>query len=190
MLGTVNTRRCAPPTARLSGIDGARATPTCPLPDSRLLPHYGRWRSQMTHLIVGEFTQWARGQGLNHVRAEVRIEPLGIPHTPKPLPQGWQGVYCFMYREAWLKVGKAGPKSALRWTSHHYHPGRAQSTLAFSLLRYSRFSEIDFPEVPDLKVRLQTVAADDLGGLDPTEHGPGELADQSGTRVSCFWRVA
>jgi hypothetical protein len=117
----------------------------------------------MTDLVTQEFSQWAQSQGLGPGRAEIRVEHLGIPHVPRPLPDGWQGVYCFKYQTVWLKVGKAGPKSAARWTSHHYHPGRAQSTLAFSLLRYGRFSEVDFPEVPDLRARVRSIDADGLG---------------------------
>ena len=72
-------------------------------------------------------------------------------------------MYSFKYQEVWLKVGKAGPKSGARWTSQHYHPGRAQSTLAFSLLRYGHFSDVNFEEVPSLRAALQNVGADELG---------------------------
>jgi hypothetical protein len=117
----------------------------------------------MTDLVVRDFNEWARGQGLGPARAEIRVERLGIPHAPVALPEGWQGVYCFKYQEAWLKVGKAGPKSGARWTSHHYHPGRAPSTLAFSLLRFGHFSKLDFPGIPDLNNQLQGIDADHLG---------------------------
>src|SRR5439155_13000728 len=90
-----------------------------------------RLKQNMTDLVVQEFSEWAQDQGLGPARAEIRVERLGIPHVPTSLPRGWQGVYCFKYQMVWLKVGKAGPKSGARWTSHHYHPGRAQSTLAF-----------------------------------------------------------
>ena len=117
----------------------------------------------MSELVVREFAEWARSQGLGPARAELRVERLGIPHAPTSLPPGWQGVYSFKYQEAWLKVGKAGPKSGARWTSQHYHPGRAQSTLAFSLLRYAHFSALAFQELADLKIRLQKVGPDELG---------------------------
>src|SRR5438094_274843 len=118
----------------------------------------------MTDLVVREFAAWAESQGLGRARAELRVERLESPHAPTSLPPGWQGVYSFQYQKAaWLKVGKAGPKSGARWTSQHYHPGRAQSTLAFSLLRYGHFSEVNFEAVPDLRAELQTVGTDELG---------------------------
>lgn len=35
-----------------------------------------------------------------------------------------------------LKVGKAGPNSAARFTSQHYSPASARSTLAGSIIKY------------------------------------------------------
>jgi hypothetical protein len=35
-----------------------------------------------------------------------------------------------------LKVGRAGPNSVARFTSQHYSPGSARSTLAGSIIRY------------------------------------------------------
>lgn len=118
---------------------------------------------ELINLVVQEFREWTEAQGLGRARAEIRVENLGIPHRPLPLLAGWQGVYCFRYGAAWLKVGKAGPKSAARWTSQHYNAGSAPSTLAFSLLRYGHFSELEFSDVPELKEHLQDVKADELG---------------------------
>jgi hypothetical protein len=42
-------------------------------------------------------------------------------------------VYGFWGDGEWLKIGKAGPKSGPRYTSQHYNPDSAQSTLAKSL---------------------------------------------------------
>ena len=49
-----------------------------------------------------------------------------------------------------LKIGKAGPNSNARYTSQHYSPGAAQSTLAASLLK--RGTEIGIREVTDSTV--------------------------------------
>jgi hypothetical protein len=73
--------------------------------------------------VVAAFSEWASAQGLGPARAEVRVQSLGRPHVPTALPVGWQGVYCLQFEGAWLKVGKAGPKSAARWISQHYSPG-------------------------------------------------------------------
>ena len=113
--------------------------------------------------VVAEFSDWARGQGVVGPRAEVRVESLEIPHSPTTLRDGWQGVYSFKYQGVWLKVGKAGPKSGARWTSQHYHHGRALSTLAFSLICYARFSDVEFSALSGLKEQLQAVGADDIG---------------------------
>jgi hypothetical protein len=61
------------------------------------------------------------------------VEFLPAPHRPPSrLPEGKMGVYGFYGDGCWLKVGKAGPKSQPRWTSHHYW-GCADSSLAGSL---------------------------------------------------------
>jgi hypothetical protein len=113
--------------------------------------------------VVAAFSGWASAQGLGPARAEVRVQSLGRPHVPTPLPVGWQGVYCFEYEGAWLKVGKAGPKSGARWISQHYNRGSAMSTLAFSLVKYGHFGSVDHPSLRDLRPRLQTVSPDDIG---------------------------
>ena len=112
--------------------------------------------------VVANFGIWSREQGFGAALAEVKIEPLGAPHQPRPLPKGWQGIYCFRYRTTWLKVGKAGPKSGARWVSHHYNPGRALSTLAWSLLRYGHLGTCEDSRLPGLKVRLQRVGPDQM----------------------------
>lgn len=43
-------------------------------------------------------------------------------------------VYVFARGQDVLKVGKVGAKSAARYTSQHYNPGSAMSTLAASIL--------------------------------------------------------
>jgi len=114
--------------------------------------------------VVAEFGEWAKEYGLGPARAEVKTEALGVPHRPIGLPGGWQGVYCFRFGPSWLKVGKAGPKSGARWTSQHYKPTRARSTLAFSLLKYGHLATREDLRVPNLKMLLQRV-------------GPAEISD-------------
>lgn len=43
-------------------------------------------------------------------------------------------VYVFSKRSDVLKVGKVGARSQARYTSQHYNPGSAMSTLAASIL--------------------------------------------------------
>jgi len=66
---------------------------------------------------------------------DIRIESLPAPHLPPTrLPVGQMAVYVFTYERDVLKVGKVGPKSQVRYTSQHYNPGTAQSTLAASVI--------------------------------------------------------
>ena len=66
--------------------------------------------------------------------AQVRHELLPAPHRrPTNLPPGLQAVYAFLVANRCLKVGKAGPKTAARFTSQHYGMN-APSTLAKSIL--------------------------------------------------------
>lgn len=61
----------------------------------------------------------------------------GIPHTPPTkLPAGKTGVYTYFCptENCFLKIGKVGTKSSARFTSQHYSPDSAKSTLAKSLL--------------------------------------------------------
>lgn len=65
---------------------------------------------------------------------DITVEYLPAPHRPRSLPRGSMAVYAFWGDGSWLKIGKAGPKSGPRYTSHHYDPDRARSTLAGSLI--------------------------------------------------------
>jgi len=57
------------------------------------------------------------------------------PHRPpRPLLAGHVAVYVFFRGGQALKVGKAGANSAARYTSQHYNPKGATSTLARSIL--------------------------------------------------------
>ena len=65
----------------------------------------------------------------------VTVEITSKPHVaPKILPRGKMAVYAFFLNGQALKVGKVGPKSNARYTSQHYNPTSARSTLAQSIL--------------------------------------------------------
>lgn len=65
----------------------------------------------------------------------ISIETLPAPHVPPVrLPLGKMAVYVFSKGPEVLKVGKVGSKSQARYTSQHYNPGSAMSTLAASIL--------------------------------------------------------
>ena len=76
----------------------------------------------------------------------MKAELLCAPYeAPRRLPAGFGAVYAFALRSSSsapagagrvLKVGKVVRNSAARFTSQHYLPGSAQSTLAGSILRY------------------------------------------------------
>ena len=70
---------------------------------------------------------------------ETSLEFLDAPHRPpRSLPRGKMAVYGFWSEGEWLKIGKVGPNSNARYTSQHYNPNSALSTLAASLLRDER----------------------------------------------------
>lgn len=65
---------------------------------------------------------------------DVRVEFLPAPHKPPSrLPSGKMAVYGFWFNGEWLKIGMAGPNSNARYTSQHYSPNSAPSTLGRSL---------------------------------------------------------
>lgn len=67
--------------------------------------------------------------------AMIEVEIADPPHRqPSRLPIGKMAVYAFFHGRQALKVGKAGAKSAARYTSQHYNPNSAMSTLARSIL--------------------------------------------------------
>lgn len=64
------------------------------------------------------------------------VESLCAPHkSPNRLPAGKMAVYVFCHGSRVLKVGIVGPNSNARYTSHHYNPRAAKSTLARSVLK-------------------------------------------------------
>ena len=71
------------------------------------------------------------------------IEDMGNPHHKPPsgskLKNGYSAVYIFIYKDEFLKIGKANSKSITRFTSQHYGLNN-KSTLAKSLLNDENFN--------------------------------------------------
>jgi len=85
--------------------------------------------------LLEDFTHIAKLAGIDISLDDITIEILQAPHqSPTSLPKGKIGIYIFKEGENYLKVGKVGPKSNARYTSHHYNPKSAKSNLAASLL--------------------------------------------------------
>lgn len=84
---------------------------------------------------INDFITVARLSGVELSRSAVAIEKLSAPHIPPTkLPAGKMAVYVFSKGTDVLKVGKVGAKSQARYTSQHYNPGSALSTLAASII--------------------------------------------------------
>lgn len=72
---------------------------------------------------------------------DVKFQPA--PHKqPRSLPRGKMAIYGFWFNGEWLKIGRAGPNSKARYTSHHYNINSAGSTLAKSIKGEPLVSEI------------------------------------------------
>jgi hypothetical protein len=65
---------------------------------------------------------------------EIEVKTSRATHK-SALPRGKMAVYVFFYKAQCLKVGKAGPKSQARYTSHHYNARSSNSNLAKSILQ-------------------------------------------------------
>ena len=84
---------------------------------------------------IDDFRTVARLAGVELSSDAISIEHLAAPHRPPTkLPLGKMAVYVFSKGPDVLKVGKVGAKSQARYTSQHYNPGSALSTLAASIL--------------------------------------------------------
>lgn len=85
--------------------------------------------------VLADFATVARLAGVSLTPGDIRVEELPAPHSPPTrLPAGQMAVYVFSLSGDMLKVGKAGPNSHARYSSQHYNPGSAQSTLAASMI--------------------------------------------------------
>lgn len=88
-----------------------------------------------TSALAESFRKVADLSGISVSPDEFTVESLPAPHRPPTrLPVGRMAVYVFCHRGRTLKVGKVGPNSGPRYTSQHYNPNSAPSTLAASLL--------------------------------------------------------
>ena len=98
-----------------------------------------------------DFTAVARLAGVTLAADDIRVEALPAPHaSPTRLPAGQMAVYVFTHGDDVLKVGKVGPKSQARYTSQHYNPGSAKSTLAASMIADAErmgLGEVDMAEI-------------------------------------------
>jgi hypothetical protein len=92
----------------------------------------------LNELISNAVSDFGKVAALAH--AELSIDSIIVeifrqPHRPPTsLPSGEIAVYTFFHNGRALKIGKVGPKSSARYTSQHYNPASAQSTLARSIL--------------------------------------------------------
>jgi hypothetical protein len=85
--------------------------------------------------LVADFLRVAALAGEPVARHDLEPEVLAAPHRPPTrLRAGKKAAYVFHTGALCLKVGKVGPKSHARFTSQHYNPKGAGSTLARSLL--------------------------------------------------------
>jgi hypothetical protein len=84
---------------------------------------------------INDFEKVAALAGARFSASQIEVEVRQMPHEcPKTLPIGRMAVYSFFLNGQALKVGKAGPKTAARYTYQHYNPNSAGSTLAKSIL--------------------------------------------------------
>src|ERR1700722_10926655 len=82
---------------------------------------------------LSDFRQIAALAHAEFLSDTITVELSESPHRPpSSLPSGKQAVYAYFWNGQALKVGKVGPKSTARYTSQHYNPRSAQSTLAGS----------------------------------------------------------
>lgn len=98
--------------------------------------------------LVADFVRVAGLAGIDIKQKYIQIVKLPAPHSPpSTLPSQKMAVYVFHWGEQCLKIGKVGPKSQARYTSQHYSPNAANSTLAKSLLKHK--AEMGLPEITE-----------------------------------------
>ena len=94
----------------------------------------------MTVEIVGlakDFIKVSYLAGMPLSADDLSVESLRAPHNPPSrLPVGKAAVYVFCHEGRALKIGKVGPNSNARYSSQHYSPRAAKSTLAASMLKH------------------------------------------------------
>lgn len=88
--------------------------------------------------LISDFYKVAKLSGIDLPADALSYELLLAPHLPpSSLPKGKIAVYVFSWNGKYLKVGKVGPKSQARFTSHHYNSKSSNSNLSKSLLKAS-----------------------------------------------------
>lgn len=94
--------------------------------------------NELAENLLSDFRRVCEIAGVELSTEDISYEVLDKPHKPPSrIPPDCMAVYMFFYEGKALKVGKAGPKSQARYTSQHYNPKSAPSTLAASLLKGS-----------------------------------------------------
>jgi len=98
------------------------------------------WRDEVAGAL-DDFRAVTELAGAPISKTDLAIEYLDAPHRPpSSLPGGRMAVYGFWHDGDWLKIGQAGPNSQARYTSQHYNPNSAPSTLAASLTKDPRMA--------------------------------------------------
>jgi len=103
--------------------------------------------------LIEDFLDVARISGVPLSRHKIKLEILSVPHhRPTRLPTGKKAIYIFRCNECCLKIGKANPGSQARFTSQHYKPGRAPSTLAESILNSKGLLKSKLPSTMHVEI--------------------------------------
>ncbi|MCX4190819.1 hypothetical protein [Methylophaga sp. OBS3] len=95
----------------------------------------------MIELLINDFKKVLELSGLNPGDYVIHFEVTGVPHQVPKWRNGFSAIYIFHYGDSVLKIGKAGSKSKLRFTSQHYSAKAAKSTLARSLVNDEEFAK-------------------------------------------------
>ena len=96
---------------------------------------------------IDDFRTVAQLAGVELPNEAISFEYLLAPHVPPTkLPFGKMAVYVFSKGPEVLKVGKVGAKSQARYTSQHYNPDSAMSTLAASILADRERLDLDIDD--------------------------------------------
>ena len=94
-------------------------------------------------IMDGFIEALARARNILLSKSEITHEQLRAPHDCPNMPNGRCAVYVFSLHSACsapagpnrvLKVGRAGPKTIVRFKYQHYRPGSAGSTLAGAIV--------------------------------------------------------
>ena len=90
---------------------------------------------QLVDQALRDFVKASKLAGNEIKHNLIETEYLPAPHKPpSKIPDGMMAVYVFYHGNRCLKVGKIGPKSAARYTHHHYNPSSSGSNLAHSIV--------------------------------------------------------